>query len=542
MVTSRHDCSPQKLIAVLLLCFQLGLVQATPRSSTELLTYKELVELYDRENPSAQVQFKLQTLLTTPFVNNEASSRGARPLKPPGTGAGRNLRVAQWNIERGLEYEALESVFADPSKFVSLLDHSKYPSGSAKRALVLEQAALLRGADIIVLNEVDWGMKRTGYRNVVADLAAALKMNYAFGTEFIEIDPIALGTESFDGMGDADKAALADQITIDAARYKGLHGTAILSRFPLVNVRLIPFRFQGHDWYAGEKKGVTKVEKGKRKVGELAFQEKVEREVRRGGRMMLLADIEDRDIPNGRLTIVATHLESKTKPKSRVKQLEELLATIKGIEHPVVVAGDMNTSARDATPTSIKREIKKRFGSKKFWVEQSLKFLTGFSWPNSLLLGGLNEYRKQADPTVRSIHFVASNPEAKFFEVLKKFRFADGGAFDFRGERGRSIGSGNSPLANSNQRGGKGFITTFEVERTLGFIGKYKLDWIFVKPPALKSPYGEGQSHVFAPHFGRTLKELNHSIEDRISDHDPLIVDLPLTPLKNREAMLTELR
>ena len=542
MANSRHHHSPQKLFVVFLLCFQLSLVQAAPNSSTDLLTYEELVELYERESPSAPVQLKLQNLLTTPFVNNEASARGARPLKPRGTGTGRNLRIAQWNIERGLEYEALESVFTDPAKFVSLLDQSKYPLGSAKRAQVLEQAKLLREADIIVLNEVDWGMKRTGYRNVVAALAAALKMNYAFGTEFIEIDPIALGTESFDGMKDADREAMADQIVIDAARYKGLHGTAILSRFPLVNVRLIPFRAQGHDWYGAEKKGVTQVEKGKRKAGELAFQQKVEREVRRGGRMMLMADVEDAEIPKGRLTIVATHLESKTKPKNRVRQLEELLATIKGIEHPVVVAGDMNTSAQDATPTSLKREIKKRFGSKKFWVEQSLKFLTGFSWPNSLLLGGLNEYRKQADPTVRSIHFVASNPEAKFFEVLKKFRFADGGAFDFRGERGRSIGSGNSPLANSNQRGSKGFITTFEVERTLGFIGKFKLDWIFVKPPELKSPYGAGQSYVFAPHHGRTLKELNHSIEDRISDHNPLIVDLPLSQTAKGEAMFTRFR
>ncbi|HWN09477.1 MAG TPA: endonuclease/exonuclease/phosphatase family protein [Pyrinomonadaceae bacterium] len=527
MPNYRYHRLPKKLLSVFLLCFQVGLVQAMPATSTELLTYKELVELYERENPSAQLQLKLQNLLTIPFVNNDASAAGTRPLKPRVAGRGRQLRVAQWNIERGLEYEALEVAFTDPAKFVSLLDQTKYPEGSPKRALVLEQAALLREADIVVLNEVDWGMKRSGYRNVIADLAAALKMNYAFGTEFVEIDPIALGTEGFEGMEEGDRAALADQITIDAERYKGLHGTAILSRFPLRNVRLIPFRTQGHDWYGAEKKGVSKIEKSKRKAGEIAFQEKVEREVRRGGRMMLLADIEDPEIPKGRLTIVATHLESKTKPKSRVKQLEELLETIKGIEHPVVVAGDLNTSTRDATPSSIKREIKKRFGSRKFWVKQSLKFLTGFSWPNSLLLGGLNEYRKQADPTVRSIQFVASNPEARFFETLKKFRFSDGGAFDFRGERERSIGSGNSPLANSNQRGSKGFITTFEVERTIGFIGKFKLDWIFVKPPALKSPYGERQPYIFAPHFGRTLKELNHSIEDRISDHDPLIVDLP---------------
>ncbi len=518
-----------------------GLVGATPPASTELLTYNELVELYERENPSDQLQLKLQNLLTIPFVNNEAFARGTRPLKPRGPGGVRSLRIAQWNIERGLEYEAMETALKDPSKFVSLLDQSKYPAGSPKTKLVLEQAELLRDADIIVLNEVDWGLKRTGYRNVVADLASALKMNYAFGTEFIEIDPIALGTEGFEGMEEKDRAALADQITIDAELYKGLHGTAILSRFPLRNVRLVPFRTQGYDWYGAEKKGATKVEKSKRKISEIAFQTKIEREVRRGGRMMLLADIEDQEIPRGRLTIVATHLESKTKPKNRVKQLEELLATIEGINNPVVVAGDMNTSTKDATPTSIKREIKKRFGSRKYWLKQGIKFLTGLSWPNSLLLGGMNEYRKQADPTVRSISLVATNPEAKFFDTLKKFRFSDGGAFDFRGERERSIGSGNSPLANSNQRGGKGFITTFEVERTFGPIGKFKLDWIFVKPQSLTSPYGQNQTYLFAPHYGRTLKELNHSIEDRISDHDPLIVDLPFREPGSNETRISSI-
>lgn len=513
----------------MILCLSLQPVQGVPRPAADLLTYEELVELYERDNPSEQLQIKLQRLLTTPFVNNDAYAGGTRPLKPNGATLGRYLRIAQWNIERGIEYEALENVFTDPPGFLSLLDQEKYPPDSHKRKTVLEQAEALRQADIIVLNEVDWGMKRTGYRNVVADLASALKMNYAFGTEFIEVDPIALGTEKFEGLEKVDREALAEQITIDPALYKGLHGTAILSRFPLVNVRLIPFRTQGHDWYGVEKKGVTKIEKGKRKMSEIAFQRKVEREIRRGGRMMLLADVEDPDFPKGRFTIVATHLESKTRPRNRVKQLEELLAIIEGIGNPVVVAGDMNTSTRDDTPTSIKREIKKHFGSKQYWVKQALAFLTGLSWPNSLLLGGLNEYRKQADPTVRSVPFVATNPEAKFFEVLKKFRFSDGGAFDFRGERQRSIGSGNSPLANSNQRGGKGFITTFEVERTIGFVGKFKLDWIFVKPPALTAPYGANQPYVFAPHFGLTLKELNHSIEDRISDHDPLIVDLPLS-------------
>lgn len=129
---------------------------------------------------------------------------------------------------------------------------------------------------------------------------------------------------------------------------------------------------------------------------------------------------------------------------------------------------------------------------------------------------------------MRNVPLVASNPEAGFFERLKDFRFADGGAFDFRGERNRSAGGKNDPLANSNQRGDKGFITTYEVERTVAFVGKFKLDWIFVKPPTLTEPYDEEGPHRFAPHFGRTLKSLNDAVTERVSDHSPMMVDLPL--------------
>jgi len=259
----------------------------------------------------------------------------------------------------------------------------------------------------------------------------------------------------------------------------------------------------------------------------LVFQEKVRREVRRGGRMMLTAEISDARLPGGRLTIVATHLEDKTKPEGRRKQLEELLARVKDVDAPVVVAGDMNTSTQDGTPLSAERLLKNRLGSRSFWIKQGLGILTGIKLP-TLLLGGLNTYRRQADPTVRSIPLVASNPEAGFFDRLKDFRFADGGAFDFRGERNRSVGGKDDPLANSNQRGDKGFITTYEVGRTIAFVGKFKLDWIFVKPPGLKEPYGKGGPHRFAPHFGRTLKSLNNAVTERVSDHSPVMVDLPL--------------
>lgn len=497
------------------------------QQAPELLTYQELVQLYEQETPPDALQNKLRRLLTTPFVSNEAAARGVKPLLPTTAKLGRFLRVVEWNIERGLEYEAIRSAFTDPQGFAKLMDSSEYPRETAKRKRVLQQVALMKQADVIVLNEVDWGLKRTDYRNVAADLAAALGMNYGYGVEFVEVDPINLGLEKFEELPAEAGDKLTREIRVDQTKYKGLHGTAILSRFTLENVRLEPFEHQPHDWYEAELKSVRPLEKGKRKAGELVFQEKVRREVRRGGRMMLTAEIADVRIPGGRMTVVATHFEDKTKPAGRRKQLEELLARIKDTTGPVVVAGDLNTSTHDSTPTSVKRELKKRLGSKSFWVKQGLGILTGIRLP-TLLLGGLNTYRTQADPTVRSIPLVASNPETEFFERLKDFRFSDGNAFDFRGERQRSVGSKNDPLANSNQRGKKGFITTYEMERTIAFVGKFKLDWIFVKPPALTEPYANKQPHRFAPHFGRTLKSLNDALKDRISDHSPIMADLPL--------------
>jgi endonuclease/exonuclease/phosphatase family metal-dependent hydrolase len=525
----KNHLSHWKLLLFALALSGLGQqAEAAQQSGPELFTYDELVQLYEQEVPPDPLRAKLSRVLSTPFVSNDASKRAVPPMKPHSPRLGSFLRIAFWNIERGIEYEAIEAAFGNPAKFSLLLDKKKYPRGSKQRAELLRQVEMMKQADVIVLNEVDWGMKRTDYRNVTADLASALNMNYAYGVEFVEVDPLDLGIERFDEATAEDKAELIEQIKVDPARYKGLHGTAILSRYSLENVRLLPFDNQGHDWYSDEKKGVARLEAGKRAVSEKVFLEKVLREVRRGGRMMMLADIEDSAIPGGKATIVATHLEARTKPQNRLKQLEELLSQIKDITHPVVVAGDMNTSGKDMTPTSIGREIKKRLGSGKFWVNRGIKYATGVGLVLDAVVGVIGFARTQADPTVRSVRLISSNPEAKFFDVLKEFRFSDGGAFDFRGDRNRSIGRHTRTLANSNQRGSKGFVTTFEVTRTIGPAGRLKLDWIFVKPPALTDPYDRKQPYRFAPHFGRTLKSLNYGVEDRVSDHDPILVDLPV--------------
>ncbi len=313
---------------------------------------------------------KLHKLLTTPFVRNAASDSGRTPLKPTVPAVGKILRVAQWNIERGLEFDAIRLAFTDSKQFNGLMEDKGSKADDKTRDEIFEQLRVLQQSDLIVLNEVDWGMNRTRFRNVAAELADAFGMNYAYGVEFVEVDPITMGIDqqvvvqevqeaySEPGQDRDEMLAYVKQImTPDPQRYKGLHGTAILSRYRLDNVRLIPFTTRAHDWYADEKK-VSIPEKVEGKVSAAVFKEQLVRQVRRGGRMMLLADISDADFPSGKVTVVATHLEDVTTPANRQKELQEILDRIQGVDHPVILTGDMNTSTHTGVPISVTRALK----------------------------------------------------------------------------------------------------------------------------------------------------------------------------------------
>jgi hypothetical protein len=531
---------------------QAGIAQVAQASGADpqttgpaLLTYDEIRQLYEQDTPPAALGDKLNRLLTTPFVSNRASISGVRPLKPSSPQTGKFLRVAEWNIERGLEFDAVKLAFTDPQRFSDLMEQKKSTASADERARILEQVNTLTQADLIVLNEGDWGVNRTLFRNVAADLADALRMNYAYGVEFVEVDPITMGiddqvvlrevknayaepNESRTGMVKYIKQIMKP----DPVRYRGLHGTAILSRYRLENVRLVPFKSQGHGWYTDEKRKASELAKVEGKLSRDIFKEQLVRQVRRGGRTMLMADITDAEFPSGRVTVVATHLEDMTTPANRRKQLEELLDRIKDIDHPVIVAGDMNTSTHDAAPLSVTRALKQHFGSAKWWAEvggiEAARQATLFGWAYDVSWGLIGFARGVDDPTVRSIPLVGRNPEAAFFTTLEKFRFADGNAFDFRGVRELTSNNRVGNLADSNERGEKGFVPTSELGRTFGPVGKYKLDWIFVRPASLTDPHAVRQPYRFAPLFGRTLKELNQSIPERISDHSTITVDLPL--------------
>jgi endonuclease/exonuclease/phosphatase family metal-dependent hydrolase len=520
-------CLPFVLIAALLTSVLLftPTVTSSAVNHSALLSFDELITLYKHETPPEPLAHKLATLLETPFVENNAET-----LKTDSDrSASKNvLRVAHWNIERGMAFEDIRAALGGREVFAQHLSLRKDKLDPKDQERALEEAQMFSQADVIVLNEVDWGLKRSDYRNIAKELAAALGMNYAFGVEFVEVDPLTLGTDKLEGDEIENREELLSNLAVDRERTVGLHGNAILSRYPLKNVRIVRFQTQGHDWFEGEKKQVSPLEKGKRKTTEVAFLERVMREVRRGGRMMLMAEIEDTRIPGGRATIVNAHLEAKTKPSNRRRQLEEVLTAIKPINHPVILAGDLNTSGSDATPTSVRREITKRLGSASFWAQYGIKWATGVGLLYDTTRTAVNFSRVYSDPTVRSIKFISENKEAEFFRTLEDFRFADGGAFDFRGDSQRSADGRAGKLANSNERAGKGFKPTYEPERSFK-IARLKLDWIFVKPPGLTKPEDETSPYLFSPHYGRTLQALNYCLGERISDHNPMIVDLPFT-------------
>ena len=75
----------------------------------------------------------------------------------------------------------------------------------------------------------------------------------------------------------------------------------------------------------------------------------------------------------------------------------------------------------------------------------------------------------------------------------------DRNAFDFRGEPEHNSHDKSGTLANSNQRARKGFEPTFTLKRDFGgLVGRYKLDWFFVKP-YIPRRAALGMSYRFAP-------------------------------------------
>jgi hypothetical protein len=363
-------------------------------------------------------------------------------------------------------------------------------------------------------------------------------MNWAYGVEFLEIDPKQLGTDTFDdGETKEEQQQLQEVFAVEKDRLRALHGNAVLSRYPIRSARLVPLTV-GYDWFKESK--IRPLEKGKRKAAALIGEDLL-REVRRGGRTTLYVDLDVPEAPSHRVTIASTHLENRAKPKIRRQQIEELLNEVRDTTNPVIIGGDMNSTGTDSTPTSVENMLYKRYGSLDFWTTKGIQWTTGvgFVYTGAKTAMKLTGVQYRIDPTSANIPGASPNLERAFFSSVEKFRFSDGKAIDFRGIPERTVNGTAGTLADSNQRQGAGFTPTFVAQLVWGNVklAKFKLDWFFVKsdidtPRDAKGPY------QFAPHFARTLVNLNNAPPEPIADHSPMTIDLPFNEppqLSNKE-------
>jgi endonuclease/exonuclease/phosphatase family metal-dependent hydrolase len=478
--------------------------EATGRA---LLWFAELESLASTERHNQDALARSDDLLAKPFIHHARVSSKAEQFSMSRT---RPIRVAQWNIERGREWQAIRLALTDWKQFRQSVERgNRTPETQWQQAA--DEMSLLKDADFVILNEADFGMKRTGYANVAGELAGALGMNYAFGVEFVEVDPLYFGNSRIQLDDPAETDELAEDLRVDPRSYRGLHGNAVLSRFPIRSARIVRLP-DCYDWFEGEVEGTAGLEKGRRWTAKRVFGERIQRQVRRGGRMALIVEVDDPRSRDGVLTVVSTHLEDRSKPACRKKQVETLLGSLRGIRGPLVIGADLNTTGADGRPTSLRREITKRVTSRTFWGGTAIRWFTPVGFVS--MFEPVN-YWKNLSPVI------APNRERALFKKVREFQFDDGGKFDFRGQKQRSGNRREGTLANSNQRSWKGFRPTFRFERNyFKMVGYYRLDWLFVKPAK------SGGRAALEPHSPRTLVGLNRVVEERLSDHDPIVVEL----------------
>ncbi|MGA8185507.1 MAG: endonuclease/exonuclease/phosphatase family protein [Terriglobia bacterium] len=196
-------------------------------------------------------------------------SRDAAPVRS-------HYRFVAWNLERGIEFQGqLDALRAHP---------------------------YLASADVYLLTEADIGMARSENRAVAQELARALGMHYSFAPCYLNLSKGAGIERNADGENEL-----------------GLHGNAVLSRYPIRSVRPVHLK-NGMDKMGG-------------------------REKRLGRQAALAAEIE---FPNYRATAVAVHLDANSSQAHRGNQMRDIVQDLpSGL--PVILGGDWNTSTQNSS-------------------------------------------------------------------------------------------------------------------------------------------------------------------------------------------------
>jgi endonuclease/exonuclease/phosphatase family metal-dependent hydrolase len=217
-------------------------------------------------------------------VYRELESEIRRALETPQMGdfrrseapAKQRYRCVAWNIERGTQLDGQ----------LHALRHDPY----------------LRDADLLLLVETDAGMARSGNVDVARTMARELGMCYAFVPCYLSLVK-GSGVER-DTPGENDL---------------GLHGNAILSRYPLRDVRGI-----------GLENGIDKI----------ASREK------RLGRQTTIAGVVD--FPGQAVAAASVHLCAQSSQRHRMLQMRTILETMPE-SLPVILGGDWNTSTYNSS-------------------------------------------------------------------------------------------------------------------------------------------------------------------------------------------------
>ena len=376
------------------------------------------------------------------------------------------------------------------------------------------QLDLLKSNDIFTLNGVSWGSPETNYRNMAEDFAKAVGGEYLFVAEFLEMDPELLNYSSQSTHGNpylVDVTNLATNfklgVKLDLGDYKGLHGNAIVSKFPIKASRIVRLP-ACYDWFEEEAKLLNLPRKEReRKPAQERMGEGIVTEMRRGGRVALIADIALNS--SSEVTVVSVQLENRATPKCREEQMQALLTALQNVKNPVILGADLNNFEKNAAPTTISKEIVNTVKDPQVLAGKLISTFNPFALPTSIFSFTVGGYRKKNDPTVSNVPIILRNKSAKLFKIIDEFKFQDGNSFDFSGSSDLNYNHTSKRLANSNERARKGFIETHQSKKMLG-MGKYKTDWIFVKPN--KQGYFPAYAQTINLDLGSTPNLLHYPI------------------------------
>lgn len=497
----------------------------------DFLNYEELRVLSMDPKPNGTLGEKIDRFFNSALIDNHAWYNGSRPHIASTSKLGPMLRMGTWNIEKSIRIPELIEAIKSEAAYKKMIDLKKAPEGSPRESEMLRQRERLLTADILFLQEMDIGVNRSGYLDAAGELARTLKMNYAYAPQSLEVDPVLLGLEPV-------RNSQTDEIDVEATvfykadptQFKGAFGSAVLSRYPIKSVQVIPLKTVGYDWYEKEKKKLTFLEGARRFSTELVFKNRSTREIKIGGRHFFRVDVEVPGLSvNNTLTLINVHLEIKCKPEVRVQQIREILSYAADIPNPVIMAGDFNSSSFDLSPTSVPHEVHRTVTDPSALVPIAYEIFSNIGLV-SFAHKCLNFLKNLHSPLAPNIPILFPNKVKPLIDEVKNFHFSDGMTFDFRGNKERSVGLYSGILSNSNQKNIKGHISTFQLDRPLGPLGVYRLDWIFVRSGFLVDPLQEDGSYQFAPHFGETLRSFNYCLKEPFSDHRPSMIDLPLGP------------